>query len=51
MMIHRGGSAFDETAAEYAGLAFSRVIKDAGLPRRNAMLAVHQFNFAALRIA
>jgi hypothetical protein len=45
-MVHRRSRALDEPTAKHTRLAFSGVIKHAGLPRRYAMFAVHQFDLA-----
>ncbi len=42
-----GGRAGDETATEDARLALCRIVEDAGLAGRNAILAAGQFNLAA----
>jgi hypothetical protein len=45
-MVRRRNGALDEATAKHPRLTFSGVIKDARLPRRYAMFAVHQFDLA-----
>jgi hypothetical protein len=45
-MVHCRNRALDETAAKHTPLAFSGIIKYAGLPRRHTMFAIHQFDLA-----
>ena len=45
--VRRRHRALDETAAEHARLALACVVEHAGLPRRDAVLAVDQFDLVA----
>src|SRR5262245_41505445 len=49
LIISRRDSALDETAAKHARLAVTGVVEHTGLAGRDAMLAVHQLDFAAIR--
>ena len=46
LMIHCRNRALDKSAAEHTCLAFSGIIKHAGLARRYTMFAIHQLDLA-----